>query len=212
MIVDSVAVLDLVCRTVVAQVQTLHEILGSITASETLLQIQQKRSFCNWSKKMAIVGFTLQNTKLDVSKKHHFTTHHSCPPADSSSKILYIHMHVHAQFNWTTSYAYSSTRSQIKPLQINFLFPVLGMASSYRRGRRLLLLICLSDKVQFKVAGNLHFKTSNNRYFSEDRIHGETSYHCLAQRWSTAGVFWSSRGRIIALNNMSAICPESVVA
>ena len=41
---------------------------------------------------------------------------------------------------------------------------------------------------------------------------GETSYHRLAQRWSTAGAFWGSRGRIVALNNMFAICPQSVVA
>ena len=44
---------------------------------------------------------------------------------------------------------------------------------------------------------------------TEDRIHGETSYRRLTQRWSTAGAFWSSKGRIV-LNNMSAICPESV--
>ena len=52
--------------------------------------------------------------------------------------------------------------------------------------------------------GRLHF----NRYFSEDGIYGETSYRRLAQRWSTAGAFWSSRGSIVALNNMSATCPE----
>ena len=71
----------------------------------------------------------------------------------------------------------------VRPLQINFLFPVLGTASSYRRAGGSLLLFFLATR--FKVAGNLHF----NRYFSEDRIHEETSYRRLAQRWSTAGAF-----------------------
>ena len=122
MIVDSVAVLDLVCRTVVAQGQTLHEILGSITASETLLQIQQKRSFCDWTKKMAIVGFTLQNTDL-MSPRSIISLPTTVVQLQTLPVKPSTHMHVHAQFNWTTSYAYSSTRSQIKPLQINFLFP-----------------------------------------------------------------------------------------
>ena len=52
--VDSVAVLDLVCCTAVAQVQTLHEILSSITASETLLQIQQRQSLYDWTKIMPL--------------------------------------------------------------------------------------------------------------------------------------------------------------
>ena len=67
-----------------------------------------------------------------------------------------------------------------------------------------------------KVAGNLHF----NRYFSEDRIHGETSYRSLAQRWSMAGAFWRSyrraqqhvrhlpwkRGRIADINCRLRVC------
>ena len=58
---------------------------------------------------------------------------------------------------------------------------------------------------------NIH-ETCNQSQVYLDRIHGETSYLRLAQRWSTAGAFWSSRGRIVAVNNMSAICPDSVVA
>ena len=72
--------------------------------------------------------------------------------------------------------------------------------SPIQAGWQLLLLI-LFQASRFKVAGNLHF----SRYFSEDRIHGETSYRRLAQKWSTAEAFWSSRGRTVALHNMSAL-------
>ena len=69
---------------------------------------------------------------------------------------------------------------------------------------------------RFKVAGNLHF----NRHFSEVDAYTTcnnefTERHPVAAElndaWSTAAAFWSSGAYIVALNNMSAICPENVV-
>ena len=62
MIVDSVAMLDLVCCTAVAQVQTSLEILSSITASETLLQIQQKTIFLQLDQDNGHYGFYITKT------------------------------------------------------------------------------------------------------------------------------------------------------
>ena len=69
---------------------------------------------------------------------------------------------------------------------------------------------------RFKVAGNLHlnghfsevdaYTTCNNEFTERHPVAAE-----LNDAWSTAAAFWSSGAYIVALNNMSAICPENVV-